>query len=105
MSNRQPQFEYSDNAGTTTQVSGTVGTTPISIPSPAGNAISQFVIVCKIDQPRSNRLLVYADQGSDPITLRPGGSYSLDLKGSPTQIDIQGNVAGVEYEAVFNREP
>lgn len=105
MVNVLPQWESEDNQGSVLQVAGTVGLLAITIPAAPANPISQCAITCKIDQLRTNRLLVFIDGGSAPITLRPGGSLSWDVKGFPTTIKIQGNAAGVEYEAIFNLEP
>lgn len=100
-----PDFESSDNSGSTVQESGTVGTTNIQIPSVASTAISEFLIQCPEDQDIDNRLLVSLDGGANVMTLLPSGHWAWTPKGgSVTQIDIVGNQAGVLYEIVVNLE-
>jgi len=98
------RFEVSDNQGSTVQDSGTVGTTPIVFPDPAGAPISEFIIQCPEDQNIDNRLLVSID-GSNFLTIHPSGHWAWTPKGATvTQLTVKGNQAGVEYEIVANLE-
>lgn len=100
-----PEFEGSDNRGSTIQQSGTVGTSNIQIPSVASTAVSEFIIQCPDDQDIDNRLLISLDGGVNTLTLQPSGHWAWTPKGSSvTQIDIVGNQAGVKYEIVVNLE-
>ena len=100
-----PEFDGSDNRGSTVQQSGTVGTTNIQIPAVATTAVSEFIIQCPDDQDIDNRLLVSMDGGANVITLQPSGHLAWTPKGSSvTQIDIVGNQAGVKYEIIINLE-
>lgn len=105
MADSPPRHEGSDNQGSTSQSSGSVGTTPINFPVSAGAPISEFLIQCPHDQLDSNRLLVSLDGGSNKMTLYPAGHWAWTPKGQTiTQITITGNQSGVLYEVVANFE-
>ena len=105
MSDSPPRQEIADNQGSTIQQSGTVGTTPISIPDPAQTPIGEFIIQCPEDQDLENRLMVSLDGGSNWLTIYPSGHWAWTPKGqSIDQLTVKGNQAGVEYEAVLNLE-
>jgi len=98
------RFEIADNQGTTIQGEGTVGTTPISFPTVAGEPISEFLVQCPEDQDIDGRLLV-STNGTDFLTLHPTGHWGWSPKGaSVTQITLKGNQANVKYEIVANQE-
>lgn len=83
---------------------GTVSTSYTAVPSSAGGAIYDFIVICKIDQVRTNRLIVSLDGGTtDYATLAPGGHYAGCLRGESTQIHIKGNVSSVGYEITLVR--
>ena len=105
MPDSPPRHETVDNQGTTSQQSGTGGTTPINIPSVAGTPISEFLIQCpENNQNIDGRLLVSID-GANFLTLHPSGHWAWTPKGkSVKQLTIKGNQAGVDYEIVYNRE-
>jgi|WetSurMetagenome_2_1015567.scaffolds.fasta_scaffold199831_2 hypothetical protein len=100
-----PQFETEDLQGTTTQYTGTVGTSAISIPTVAGTGIAECLIRCPTQSPNTRRLSYSFDGGTTFSILSPGEYIGWSLKGSPTQIKIKGNVASVDYEVILNREP
>lgn len=104
MADSPPRHETADNQGSTTQNSGTVGTTPVNIPSVAGGPISEFLIQCPENQDVDNRLLVSID-AVNFLTLYPSGHWGWTPKGqSVTQLTVKGNQAGVDYEIVYNSE-
>jgi hypothetical protein len=97
-----PQFDTTDQSGTTTQFSGTVGTSVISLPASAGALIDEVVIQCSTDQLISNRLSVSFDGGTNYTKLVPGQAIYWEPRGQ-TQVKLLGNVAGVLYEVTMNR--
>lgn len=104
MVDRPERFEVADQQGSTLQSSGSVGTTPIVFPDPAGPPIAEFLIQCPEDQDIDGRLLVSLD-GTNFLTLYPSGHWAWTPKGdSVTQITIKGNQANVLYEIVVNQE-
>jgi hypothetical protein len=100
-----PQFENSDLQGSTTQFTGVVGVTAISLPPTAGTAIAEALVRCPSQTPNSNRLLYSFDGGANYFTLSPGEFVGWSLKGGVTQVLIRGSVANVQYEVMINREP
>ena len=98
------EFELTDKLGSTTQHDGVVGTTPIAIPSVATTDIAEFIIQCPFDQVDTNVLKVSINGGVDYMTLQPAGFWAWTPKGGVKQITILGNVAGVKYELVLNKE-
>lgn len=101
-----PQFEQTDIVGTTTNLSGTVGTTAIAIPTVAGNPIAEAFIRAPNQTPNTRRLQVsFTSSGGPWVTLSPGEFMAWSLKGKLTQFWIIANVAGVEYEIIINRDP
>jgi len=86
----------------TLQFSGTVGTSPISLPSVAGGALVTVMVSCKVQTPSSRRLQFSLDGGTTFFTLTPGSMVGWEPK-AITQIQIKGNVAGVEYDVIINR--
>jgi len=105
MADSPPRHEIVDNQGNTVQASGTVGTTPVSIPASPGPPISEFLIQCPENQSDiDNRLLVSVD-ATNFLTLHPSGHWAWTPKGdSVTQLTVKGNQAGVDYEIVYNTE-
>lgn len=96
--------EIKDLVGSTSQYSGTVGTTPISIPTVAGNALSEVLIRCPVQTPNTVYISVSFDGGANFLRLSVGEFMGWSLKGGITQIQIKGNTAGVAYEVIANRE-
>ena len=100
-----PDFESSDNAGSTVQASGLVGTSPISVPSVATTAISEFIVHCPENQDVDNRLKISMDGGSNWMTIYPSGHFAWTPKGGAiTQSTLEGNDTNVAYEIVLNLE-
>jgi len=98
------EFESTDKLGTTEQFDGTVGVAPITIPAIAGTSISEFIIQCPFDQSDTNTLKVSINGGANYLTLQPAGFWGWTPKGGVKQLTILGNVAGVKYEIVLNKE-
>ena len=98
------EFESTDKLGTTSQYDGVVGVAPISIPAIAGNDIGDFIIQCPFDQADTNTLKVSINGGLNFLTMQPAGFWGWTPKGGVKQLVIKGNVAGVKYEVVLNRE-
>ena len=95
--------ETEDLDGTSVVISGTVSTTPESLPSVAAGIISEFNIECMESNAANETLLVSFD-GTNFKTLQRGDSWTWTPKGNLTQITIKGSTASVDYEAVLNRE-
>lgn len=98
------EFEVSDKLGATEQYDGVVGTTPIDLPGAPGTIISEFIIQCPFDQSDTNTLKISLDGGSNYLTIQPAGLWAWTPKGEVRQITLLGNVAGVKYEVVLNKE-
>jgi len=98
------EFESTDKLGTTEQYDGVVGVAPISIPAIAGTSISEFIIQCPFDQVDTNVLKVSLDGGANYITMQPAGFWGWTPKGGIKQLTLLGNIAGVKYEIVLNKE-
>ena len=103
---RVSQFEQKDIVGTTTNISGTVDTTAIAIPSVAGKPIAEALIRMPNQSPNTRRLQISFTSNVGPwLTLSPGEFIAWSIKGYKTQFWILGNSLGVEYEIIINREP
>lgn len=97
-----PQQEIVDSKGSTVQYAGTVGTIATNIPTTAGNRINAMFIRCPNQSPTSRTLSYSLDSGTTFFVLSPGEAITWPLKGSKTQVQIKGNVAGVLYEVMLN---
>lgn len=104
MADLPEEFESTDRIGTTEQYDGVVGVAPINLPPVAATEISEFIIQCPFDQVDTNVLKVSLDGGVSYLTLQPAGFWAWTPKGGIKQITIVGNVAGVKYETVINKE-
>ena len=98
------EFESTDKLGITEQFDGVVGVAPVLIPAIAATSISEFIIQCPFDQVDTNTLKVSINGGVNYLTLQPAGFWGWTPKGSVKQITLLGNVAGVKYEIVMNKE-
>jgi len=98
------EFELTDKLGTTVQVDGVVGLTPINIPASPGTEISEFIVQCPFDQVDTNVLKISLNGGTDYLTIQPAGFWAWTPKGNVTQITLLGNAVGVKYEIVLNKE-
>lgn len=99
----QGVVETEDLRGSTDHYNGTVGTTPVSIPSSPGNAI-QSVLIDNVSISANKKLLVSFDSGTTWKTIPRKAVLQGTIKGAPKQIQVKGSVAGVEYEIILNRE-
>jgi hypothetical protein len=96
--------EVRDTDGSTTHETGTVGTTPIQLPSSPGLTISEVLINTQSITSQANKLLVSFDGGTTFMTFKRNTIVGWSVKSKPTQIDIKGNNAGVEYDILINFE-
>lgn len=100
-----PEFETTDVVGTTDSYVGSVGTTPVLVPSTAGTAIEEVGIRCAVDQPTSTRL-EYSFDGTNYFKLKVGEARETELRGGITQIYIRAAGSGItsaNYEIEMNR--
>ncbi len=102
-----PQFEVTDQLGTTGMYAGTVDQTGISLPSVAGDPIDSVGIRNTIDQPFASRLEYSYDNGTNWCRLAVGEARDQDLRGYVTQIKIRaaGSLTTCKYEVIMNRGP
>ena len=98
------EFEATDKLGSTSQFDGTVGLSPIDIPASPAEEIAEFIVQCPYDQVDTNSLKISVNGGSDYLTIQPAGYWAWSPKGGVTQLTLLGNVAGVKYEVVLNKE-
>lgn len=98
------EFESADKVGSTEQFDGVVGAAPINLPGSATTDIAEFIVQCPYDQVDTNELKISLDGGSNYLTIQPAGYWAWSPKGSVKQITLLGNVAGVKYELVMNKE-
>jgi len=105
MANVAPQFETSESLGSTAHYNGTVGTTAVSVPAVAGNAIADVMISNLDSNANSKKLLVSFDGGTNFTTLSAGASLPWTVRGGITQIKVKGSVASVAYEILMNLQP
>lgn len=107
MVDRSPEFESSDTLGFTEMYAGTVGTTPIVLPSPATTVIDVALIRSPNQVPNS----VVLSWSIDNITyhaLAPGEYIGWEFRQRAngtdvTQIYVKGSTSGVKYEVTINR--
>jgi hypothetical protein len=105
MANQAPNFEQIDQQGSIEISQGTVGTTPINIPTVASTDLIEVYLELPQDSvPASKRLLYSINGGVTFFSLEPGESVEKTLRGGIKQIQIKGNTASVEYNAVIEKE-
>jgi len=98
-----PSYESIDLNGSTDHFNGTVGTTPIDVPSVAGGIISELIIKCKT---ASQLLSISFDGGANYWEVGVlGSALAWTPKGNLTQIKIMADTSTTEYEIIMNREP
>jgi hypothetical protein len=100
----RPIGDSSQDIGTTTQFTGSVGTTSAAVPSVAGDFITSAIIRCPNQTPTSRTLSWSVDDITFHV-LAVGEFIGLSIKGNKTQIYLKGSVASVDYEVTLNREP
>ncbi len=100
-----PQMEIEDNNGSTTHYSGSVGTSPTTVPSSADKVISSFYLENPItNTPATKELEFSCDGGTTYTSLRLGESIVWPPKGYVKQIYIKGSTASVNYKMIINYE-
>jgi len=105
MTNQAPNFEQIDQQGSLSMHSGTVGTTPISLPaSPSTDLIEVSIYLPSDSVPASKCLLYSFDAGVTFFKLCVGDSLEKTLRGGIKQIQIKGSTANVEYEVTIEKE-
>lgn len=98
-------FETQDLDGSTVHYNGSVGTTPIAIPTVADNIIAEFWIENVIDNsPVTKRLEFSCDGGITYTELRLSESMAWTPKGRIKQIYIKASAASTNYKMIVNYE-
>jgi hypothetical protein len=97
-------FETVDEGGSSTQFTSTVGTSPVSLPSIAGNAIQEITIYNPQTNPKSAILYVSWDAGVTFRQIPWGSEWGKTLKGRKTQIQIKASAAATNYEVTIDFE-
>jgi hypothetical protein len=109
MVDQAPEFETIDALGRTVQYAGSVGTSPIQVPSSPGTSISEAFIRCVTDNSPNTKRLLWSIDNVTYHTLIPGDAFGWTFKKDSTNQDIKqlyvkGNAAGVNYEVTINFE-
>lgn len=99
MADELPQWETSDNEGSTVSYNGTATTSNSNVPSVSGNVISQFLIIAD-----DNNLQGSFDGGTTFHSFKKGEAFTWDLKGSETQIVLKTSSGTADWRAVLNLE-
>jgi hypothetical protein len=98
-------FEIQDMDGQTIHYNGSVGTTPIAIPTSANKIIAEFFIENPIDNsPATETLSFSCDNGVTYTALKVGESMIWTPKGRIRQLYIKGSTASVDYKMIVNYE-
>lgn len=107
MTDSIPQFEITDQIGSTDMFSGTVDGTGINLPAVAGDPIDEIGIRNPVDQPFASRLEFSYDGGTNWFRLAVGEAREDELRGYKTQIRIRaaGSLTTCKYEVIMNRGP
>jgi hypothetical protein len=95
--------EIRDIAGSSAHYNGTVGTSPVSIPSVANKVISEFCIA-NTDSTKTAVLSVSLDAGTTFKTIGYKGSWTWSPKGRIKQIQIKADAASRAYQIAMNFE-
>lgn len=92
-------------SGTTKQYSGSVGTSPSSVPAIAGDPIKTCIV--KNGETIGNRRLLFSIDGTGLVfhSLGPNEWLSYPIRGGITQIQVKANIPTVQYEIIINTEP
>lgn len=105
MANQAPNFEQIDQQGSLAMYSGTVGTTPISLPASATTDLLEVSVYLPSDSVPVSKCLLYSfDGGVTFFKLCVGDSIEKTLRGGIKQIKIKGTTASVEYEVTIEKE-
>lgn len=84
MADQLPDFETSDNDGSTVAYSGTATTTFASVPASPGARISGFMF-----QVAGENVQISADGGTSYFDIPKKGTGAKDVKGEITQLRIK----------------
>lgn len=100
-----PQFEVEDRVGSLATVIGTVGTSTISVPTPTGYNIQEFIVI----NPDSNDYDRYIEVSLDGGTtftgkIYPHGHYSQEIKGNQNSIHLKASHASTGFIVIFEKE-
>ena len=105
MASVKPQFEMTDTKGNTVHYASSVGTTPVAIPTVAGNTIAEFWIENDLhNTPVTKRLSFSCDGGTTYTELNVSEGMAWTPKGDVKQIFIKASVAGTLYKMIVNYE-
>ncbi len=90
-------------AGTTDHFNGSVGLTPVNVPTSAGNNITR-ILIANLSEKKGEDLSVSFDGGTTTTTIFASEAFTWEPKGL-AQVELNSNVVtGVSYEIVVNRE-
>ena len=104
MAKVKPSVEIQDKSGTTELFAGSVGTSPLIIPTVADKFLDEVSIRCAVDQPRIRRL-EFSYDGTVWHRLRVGESREEEPRGDIKQLRIRAagfGVTTVKYEVAIN---
>ena len=101
---REPGFEMQDLSGESKHFNGTVGTTPISIPSSPDKVISEVLFKCPAKQTGTRNCFISFDAGTTFFDLEEGEYVAWSYKGRQKQIQVKGSAAGTAYQVLINFE-
>jgi hypothetical protein len=105
MLDESPTFESTDLEGASTHFNGTVGTSPIAIPSStSGTPIAEVLIHNPPSNAHGKLVLISLDGGAGYMTIENKTYIGWSAKGSIKQVFLKGSTSGVNYELVLNRE-
>ena len=102
-------FRFTDAGGSSgsTEVvsqSGTVTSTPISLPTVGTGDLRTVLVQCAIDNTTTLRLDVSFDGGTVYHRIAPGMSIEWDMNAAATQIQIKAASGSVDYYFTANRD-
>lgn len=92
-----PQFEVTDDLGSSVQYTGTVGTSPTAFPTVAGFEIDSVFVLCDKQTGLANYIEVSLDNQTTWQKLYVGEWIRGQVKGGLKQIHLKANTAGVQY--------
>jgi len=104
MADLPPMFEIVDEGGSSVQYTSTVGTSAISLPSSASNAIQEFTVYNPQTNPKTAIIYVSWDGGTIYRQIPWGSEWGKTLKGRLTQLKIKASAAATNYEVTIDYE-
>lgn len=99
MADLLPQFESSDNIGSTVAFNGTATTSVQSIPAVADKIISGFGLTVS-----GNNVEISTDGGATFFRLPRRASITWDVKGEIRQIQIRTSSGSTDFDFLINFE-